>query len=73
MCHGIGAVGGGGVVPDLRMSQPAIFGRYEYIVLRGAYQRSGGMPSFREWLTLEDVKAIQAYVLKRRADLAAKK
>ena len=73
VCHGIGAVGGGGVVPDLRKSQPAIFGRYEYIVLRGAYQRSGGMPSFKEWLTMEDVKAIQAYVLKRRADLAAKK
>jgi quinohemoprotein ethanol dehydrogenase len=73
MCHGIGAVGGGGVIPDLRMSQPAIFSRYEYIVLRGAYQRSGGMPSFREWLTIEDVKAIQAYVLKRRADLAAKR
>jgi quinohemoprotein ethanol dehydrogenase len=69
-CHGIGALGGGGVLPDLRQSQPATFGRYEQIVLGGVYQ-SQGMPSFKEWLTVDDVKAIQAYVLKRRADLAA--
>jgi quinohemoprotein ethanol dehydrogenase len=72
MCHGIGALGGGGVVPDLRQSPPATFGRYEQIVLGGAYQ-SQGMPSFKEWLTVDDVKAIQAYILKRRADLAAKR
>ena len=42
------------------------------IVLGGAYQ-SQGMPSFKQWLTVDDVKAIQAYILKRRADLAAKR
>jgi len=72
MCHGIGALGGGGVVPDLRQSQPATFGRYEQIVLGGAYQ-SQGMPSFKQWLTVDDVKAIQAYILKRRTDLATKR
>jgi quinohemoprotein ethanol dehydrogenase len=72
MCHGIGALGGGGIVPDLRQSAPATFGRYEQIVLGGDYQ-SQGMPSFKQWLTVDDVKAIQAYILKRRADFAAKR
>jgi hypothetical protein len=30
------------------------------------------MPSLKRWLTVEDVDAIRAYVLTRRAALAAK-
>src|SRR5581483_7053609 len=37
VCHGLAALGGGGVLPDLRFSQPAIFEKYQQIVLGGAY------------------------------------
>jgi hypothetical protein len=39
-------------------------------VLDGDYS-SRGMPAFGKWLGNEDVEAIRAYILKRRADLAA--
>jgi hypothetical protein len=32
-----------------------------------------GMPSFKQWLSAEEVESIRAFVLKRRADLASKK
>ncbi|HLG16645.1 MAG TPA: PQQ-dependent dehydrogenase, methanol/ethanol family [Blastocatellia bacterium] len=72
VCHGIGALGGGGVLPDLRRSQPATFNAYQRIVLEGSYS-SVGMPSFKQWLTADDVDAIRAYVLKRRAQIATGK
>jgi quinohemoprotein ethanol dehydrogenase len=68
-CHGIGAVGGG-VVPDLRRSDPAIYGALDAIVLAGA-RLGGGMPRFDRWLTSQDVAAIRTYLLSRRAALAA--
>jgi quinohemoprotein ethanol dehydrogenase len=71
VCHGIG-VAGGGATADLRYSHPATFDKYRDIVLDGKYQGTG-MPSFRKWLTSEDVDAIRAYVLTRRAALADKK
>jgi quinohemoprotein ethanol dehydrogenase len=71
VCHGIG-VAGGGATPDLRYSHPATFDKYRDIVLDGKYQ-AVGMPSFRKWLTSEDVDAIRAYVLTRRAALSDKK
>ncbi len=70
VCHGLAALGGGGVLPDLRLSQPAIYEQYPQIVLEGKLADIG-MPSFKQWLGREDVEAIRAYLLKRRAELAA--
>jgi mono/diheme cytochrome c family protein len=67
-CHGFG-VASSGVTPDLRRSDPAVYPVMEDIVLRGA-RLPAGMPRFDEWLTPEDVQAIRAYVLSRRAALA---
>ena len=71
VCHGLG-VAGGGATPDLRYSHPATFDKYRDIVLDGKYQGMG-MPSFKKWLTSEDVDAIRAYVLTRRAALSDKR
>lgn len=70
VCHGLGAAGGGATA-DLRYSPATTFDKYRDIVLEGKYQ-SMGMPSLKRWLTAEDVDAIRAYVLTRRAALAAK-
>ncbi|HEX2491483.1 MAG TPA: PQQ-dependent dehydrogenase, methanol/ethanol family [Blastocatellia bacterium] len=70
VCHGVGAVGGGGLITALPMSKPEVFKMYKEIVLEGDYS-SRGMPAFGKWLGNEDVEAIRAYILKRRADLAA--
>jgi mono/diheme cytochrome c family protein len=72
VCHGVGAVGGGGLVVALPMSKPEVFKLYKEIVLDGDYS-SRGMPAFGKWLSGDDVEAIRAYILKRRADLAAGK
>ena len=68
VCHGLAATGGGGAIKDLRYSSPATFERMNKIVLEGEYE-SVGMPSFKEWLTTDDVEALRVYLLKRRADL----
>ena len=68
-CHGFGVVSSG-VVPDLRRSDPAVYPLMEEIVLRGA-RLAAGMPRFDTWLGPKDVEAIRAYVLSRRAALAA--
>jgi quinohemoprotein ethanol dehydrogenase len=70
VCHGVAAISGG-ATPDLRYSAPATFDKYPDIVLEGKYS-AGGMPSFKKWLTAEDVAVIRAYVLKRRSELAGK-
>jgi quinohemoprotein ethanol dehydrogenase len=71
VCHGFGAVGGG-VLPDLRKSEPKVYDELGDIVLRGAYL-GRGMPSFADYLGDADVEAIRAYVLTRRAALAAER
>jgi len=71
VCHGLTAVGGG-AISDLRYSQPTTFNAYSDIVLEGK-RAAIGMPSFKRWLTADDVDAIRAYVLKRRADMSASK
>ncbi len=63
VCHGFGAVGGG-VIPDLRYSQPSIHESWEEIVLNGALA-STGMGSFARWITKEDMEKIHAYVIRR--------
>jgi quinohemoprotein ethanol dehydrogenase len=72
VCHGVGAVGGGGLVIPLPMSKPEVFKMYKEIVLDGDYS-SRGMPEFGKWLNADDVEAIRAYIVKRRSDLAAGK
>jgi quinohemoprotein ethanol dehydrogenase len=64
-CHGVGAVSGG-VLPDLRRSDPAIYDALERIVLQGV-RSPLGMPRFDAFLKPDDVKSIRAYLLARRA------
>jgi len=68
-CHGVGVVSGG-VLPDLRKSDPRIYDMLDEIVLRGALF-GNGMPRFDVWLRRDDVASIRAYVLTRRAALVA--
>ena len=68
MCHGAEAASGG-LAPDLRYSQPGTFDRYDQIVIGGAFA-SRGMPSFKQTLMENELAAIKAYVLTRRALLA---
>ncbi len=72
VCHGVGAVGGGGLITALPMSKPEVFKMYKEIVLDGDYA-SRGMPAFGKWLSADDVEAIRAYIIKRRSDLAGEK
>jgi quinohemoprotein ethanol dehydrogenase len=66
-CHGLLAMGGGAVA-DLRYSLKSTFDKYPEIVLEGKYSNLG-MPSFKQWLTADDVETIRAYILKRRSEL----
>jgi alcohol dehydrogenase (cytochrome c)/quinohemoprotein ethanol dehydrogenase len=68
-CHGPAAVGGG-FLPDLRRSAPAIYEALPAIVLDGG-RLDGGMPAFGSFLGLEDVADLRAYLLERRAELVA--
>jgi mono/diheme cytochrome c family protein len=68
-CHGFGA-SGGGAIQDLRYSSESVFGAYPRIVLDGLYA-SAGMPSFKEWLSADDVAAIRAFIVSQRNRLAA--
>jgi quinohemoprotein ethanol dehydrogenase len=69
-CHGPGAESGG-VLPDLRKADPAIYEAMDDIVLRGV-RIPNGMPRFDDYLDAKDVAAIRAYLLTRRAALLAK-
>jgi quinohemoprotein ethanol dehydrogenase len=66
VCHGVGAVSGG-LMPDLRKADPAIYGAMEAIVLEGALE-SLGMPNFGKYLTADEVEKIKAYVVQRRKE-----
>ena len=61
-CHGLDVVAG--PLPDLRYATRQVHEQFEAIVLGGA-RASLGMPSFKDLLNGEQVKAIQAYVLSR--------
>ena len=71
VCHGMAALGGGGVLPDLKLSRPAVFDRYPQIVLDGALAEAG-MPGFKSALAPDDVAAIRAYLLSLRNAMAKK-
>ena len=64
-CHGVDVVSSSGV-PDLRYAAAATHHQFESIVLEGA-RRQMGMPSFKDALTPDQVRAIQAYILSRAA------
>ena len=68
MCHGAEAASGG-LIPDLRYSTPATVDRFAEIVMGGTLADKG-MPSFKTSLKDEEVAAIKAYVLRRRALIA---
>ncbi len=70
-CHGAGVIAGG-AIQDLRYSKESVYTNYSKIVLDGIYQ-SAGMPSFKEWLSNDDVAAIRAYVISRRNAISAGK
>jgi quinohemoprotein ethanol dehydrogenase len=62
ICHGFLTLTSN-VVPDLKWSAPDTFNDYEGIVLEGKL-KDRGMASFADHLQVEDVQAIQAYVVK---------
>jgi len=64
-CHGVGVISGSGV-PDLRYATAETHKQFEAIVLGGA-RESRGMPNFNDALNLQQVHAIEAYVLSRAA------
>jgi quinohemoprotein ethanol dehydrogenase len=72
VCHGIAALGGGGVLPDLKYSSTATLNSLQKIVLDGALL-GDGMPSFKQSLKAEDVDAIRAFIISQRNGLTAKK
>jgi len=61
VCHGYFAESTG-EVPDLRLVPAEIWGQYDAIVRDGALS-GGGMASFKDVLSKDDVTAIRAYVL----------
>jgi mono/diheme cytochrome c family protein len=67
-CHGADAIAG--PLPDLRYASKAVHDQFDAIVLGGA-RASLGMPSFKDLLTAEQLRAIQAYILSRAAEGAA--
>jgi len=64
-CHGVDAVSGSGI-PDLRYTTAETHQQFESIVLGGA-RESRGMPSFKDALKQNQVRALQAYVLSQAA------
>jgi hypothetical protein len=61
---------GGGTLPDLRRSAPAVYDALAAIVLQGA-RLERGMPEFGSFLGAEDVADLRHYLLERRAALVA--
>jgi PQQ-dependent dehydrogenase (methanol/ethanol family) len=71
VCHGV-LMASSGEVPDLRLVNPQIWSQYDNIVLDGALA-DGGMASFKDILSPDDVKAIRAYALSQAQALYAQK
>ena len=64
-CHGIDVVAG--PLPDLRYATKTVHDQFEAIVLGGA-RSSLGMPSFKDLLSADEVRTIQAYILSRAGE-----
>ena len=63
VCHGFFAQSEG-EVPDLRLSNSAVWNQFDDIV-RGGILADNGMGSFKDILSKDDVAAIRAYVLQQ--------
>jgi hypothetical protein len=61
---------GGGTIPDLRRSAPAVYDAFPAIVLEGG-RLERGMPGFGSVLRAEDLADLREYLLERRAALVA--
>ena len=66
-CHGMNAVAG--PLPDLRYASKETLEGIEDIVL-GGRRALAGMPSFQKVLNIEQVRAIQAYIVSRARESA---
>ena len=66
-CHGVNAIAGS--LPDLRYASAQDHGQFEKIVLGGT-RAPLGMPGFGDLLDVEQVKAIQQYILWRARESA---
>jgi quinohemoprotein ethanol dehydrogenase len=69
-CHGVIAIAGS--LPDLRYATPEVHQQFAAIVIGGA-RESRGMPSFKDLLNQNQVRAIQAYVLSRAQESSVSK
>ena len=67
-CHGVQVIAG--PIKDLRYASAEVHDQFEAIVRDGA-REALGMPGFGDILTLEQVQAVQAYVLFRAVESAA--
>ncbi len=67
-CHGMNAVAGASI-PDLRYASAETHRQFADIVLGGT-RESRGMPSFKDALNRDQLRAIQAYILSRAAAAA---
>jgi len=67
-CHGPAAIGGG-TLPDLRRSSPAVYEDLGNILISGS-RLARGMPRF-DFMAAADVADVRAYLLSRRAELTA--
>ena len=63
-CHGPGAVGGGSGVPDLRYMSEATHALFPRILLEGLFE-AAGMPRFDDFLSTDEVRSIQAFILEQ--------
>jgi PQQ-dependent dehydrogenase (methanol/ethanol family) len=70
-CHGALAIGGGSGIPDLRYASEATHAAFADIVLRGA-REPNGMPAFGDRLSPEQARWIQAWIVQRAAESAAR-
>jgi quinohemoprotein ethanol dehydrogenase len=66
-CHGVNAIAG--ALPDLRYASAEVHKEFAAIVLGGS-REARGMPSFKDVLNADQVRAIQAYVLSRAEESA---
>ena len=64
-CHGAGAVGGG-VIADLRRLDKSSHEAFDQLVRGGI--PSKGMPAFGNSISNDELRAIQAYIIKRSHD-----
>jgi len=67
-CHGVGVASSSGI-PDLRYATAETHRQFESIVLGGAREQFG-MPSFKDALKRDQVRAVRAYILSRAAAAA---